>query len=110
MREILLQQLPPPIETEGELPITLTYQNTIGPLLTGNCSACHGENGVQELNLTTYEAALAGGLSGPGIVPGDPDASLVVIKLTATEPHFAQLTPEQLALVIQWITEGAPEE
>jgi mono/diheme cytochrome c family protein len=110
LREILLQQLTPPTESEDEPPTTLTYKNTIGPLFTESCSACHGENGIQELNLTTYETALAGGLSGPGIVPGDPDASLVVIKLTATEPHFAQLTPEELALVIQWITEGAPEK
>jgi mono/diheme cytochrome c family protein len=109
LREILLQQLPPPPEPEVEPPATLTYSNTIGPLLTERCSACHGVDGIQGLDVTTYESAILGGLGGPAIVPGDPDASLVVSKLTADQPHFAQLTTNELEMLIEWINAGAPE-
>ncbi len=109
LREFLVQQLPPPPEPEAAPPASLTYQDAIGPLLTENCGACHGEDGIQGLNLTTYETALAGGLSGPAVVPGDPDASLIIQKQTADQPHFAQLTTAELEMLMEWINAGAPE-
>ncbi len=109
LREFLVQQLPPLPEPEAEPPASLTYQDAIGPLLTENCGACHGEDGIQGLNLTTYETALAGGLSGPTVVPGDPDASLIIQKQTADQPHFAQLTTAELEMLMEWINAGAPE-
>jgi mono/diheme cytochrome c family protein len=79
-------------------------------LLQSRCGACHGENGLQGLNLTNYASLLAGGKSGPALISGDPDASLIVQKQTAAQPHFAQLTPQELELLIQWIRSGAPEK
>jgi hypothetical protein len=61
------------------------------------------------LNLTTYEGAMAGGSSGPAILAGDPENSLVVQKQTGDQPHFSPFTPEELDLVIDWIADGAPE-
>jgi mono/diheme cytochrome c family protein len=109
LREILKQQLPPkptPVPTTG----ALTYNDTIGPLFNQRCSACHGQNATQGLNLTTYQTALAGSKNGPVIVPGQPDASLLVKKQSADQPHFGQLAPEELKLVKDWIAAGAPEK
>lgn len=111
LRAILQEQLPPtptlqPLPEGG----ALTYEATILPLLKSRCGSCHGENGLQGLNLTTYASLLAGGKSGPALTPGDPDASLIVQKQTAAQPHFAQLTPQELELLIQWIRSGAPEK
>jgi nitrate/TMAO reductase-like tetraheme cytochrome c subunit len=111
LREVLMSQLPPqptpaPLPQGGEA----TYAATIGPLLQARCGGCHGENGIQGLNLTTYASALAGGSSGPAVVPGDAQASLLVQKQSGAQPHFGQLTPEELELVIQWIEDGAAEE
>jgi mono/diheme cytochrome c family protein len=113
LRQALADQFPPtptpmplPAITEGPI----TYANTIGSLLAGRCGGCHGESGVQGLNLTTYQGALAGSENGPVIVPGDPEGSLLVQKQSAAEPHFGQLSDEELELVIQWIGDGAPEE
>ena len=111
LREVLLSQLPstptpaavPPPSGEP------TYDNAIGALLTSRCGACHGETGIQGLNLTTYAGAMAGGASGPAIVPGDAAASLLVQKQTASQPHFGQLTTDELALVQEWIEAGALE-
>jgi mono/diheme cytochrome c family protein len=111
LREILLSQLPPeptPIApAEGE---ALTYQTTIGPVLESRCGACHGaSNSLKGLDLTSYEGVLEGGESGVVIVAGDPDNSLLIIVQSGEEPHFAQLTPDELDLLERWIADGAPE-
>ena len=112
LREVLLSQLPPqptPMPTPGGGP--LTYEATIGPLLQSRCGPCHGASGgLQGLNLTSYEAVLAGGTNGPAIVPGDPQGSLLVQKQSGEQPHFSQLTPQELDLVVEWIVAGAPEK
>jgi mono/diheme cytochrome c family protein len=111
LREVLLSQLPPP-PTPGAPPSSgaLTYQETVGLLLQERCGACHGSTGgIQGLDLTTYEGILQGGDSGPAIIPGDAPGSLVVIKQSGAQPHFGQLTPEELGLVFEWIAAGAPE-
>lgn len=110
LREILQSQLPP-VPTPAPVPLggALTYQATIGPLLKVRCGTCHGSGGIMGLNLTDYTAALSGSANGPVILPGDPQGSLLVQKQSGPQPHFGQLTPEELQLVIDWITAGAPE-
>jgi nitrate/TMAO reductase-like tetraheme cytochrome c subunit len=111
LRQIVLEQLPPtptpaPVQTGG----ALTYDDTIGPLFEARCGSCHGDGGIKGLNLTTYQTAMSGGADGPVIVPGDPDGSLLVQKQKGELPHFGQLAPDELDLVIRWITAGAPEK
>lgn len=111
LRERLIDQLPPtptpmPAPVGGEL----SFNATIGPLLEARCGACHGTtDSIQELDLTAYQPALDGGVSGPAIIPGDPDGSLLIQKQTADQSHFGQFSPQELDLVIQWIEAGAPE-
>jgi nitrate/TMAO reductase-like tetraheme cytochrome c subunit/mono/diheme cytochrome c family protein len=109
LREILFEQVPPPAELGPEIG-ALTYVETIGPLFAERCGNCHGEDGLQGLNLTAYTTTLEGGLGGPAIVPGDPDGSRVIQKMTTTQPHFSRFSPEELNLVIEWIEAGAPEQ
>lgn len=110
LREILSQQIPPtptpaPIQTDADL----TYAGVIGPLFQSRCGSCHGQGGLKNLNLTTYESALAGGDSGPAVVPGEPEASRLVQVQSGPSPHFSQLAPQELDVVIQWIEAGAPQ-
>jgi mono/diheme cytochrome c family protein len=112
LREILLDQLPPePTPTplpEGE---EITFQSAIGPMLEGNCGACHSaSNPLKGLDLTTYEGIQQGGESGAVIVANDPENSLIIIIQTSEDPHFAQLTSDELELLEQWIADGALEE
>ena len=114
LRDLLKDQLPAPTP-EPVVPTPapgaqVTYKDVVGPLFTSRCGSCHGEGGIQGLNLTTYQAALAGGQNGPVIVPGDPEASLLVQKQSGDKPHFSQLTPDELQLVVDWIAAGAPEK
>jgi len=53
---------------------------------------------------------MQGGTSGPVINPGDAKGSLLVQKQAGELPHFGQLTPEELSILIEWINEGAKEK
>ena len=61
------------------------------------------------LNLTTYADAINGGASGPVIIPGDSANSLLIVK-QQVGGHPGQLTPEEIAQMIEWIEAGAPEK
>ena len=111
LREVLLSQLPPeptPLPTpEGG---QVTFSTVIGPLFQTRCGSCHGSSdGLQGLDLSSYEGVLKGGTNGPAVVPGDVEGSLLVQKQSAEMAHFSQLTPDELELVKSWIEAGAPE-
>lgn len=88
---------------------SLTWDNAIGPMLVAKCTTCHGAGALAGLNLLTYADAMKGGASGPAIVPGDAANSLLVQKQQAGG-HPGQLTPEEIAQLIEWINAGAPEK
>ncbi len=97
-----------PLAPPSEVPAVEgpTYSGTIGPLLTERCSICHG--GSAGLTVTDYESLVAGSASGPVIVSGDPDGSRIV-EVQRGE-HYAQLSEDELSLLIEWIANGAPEQ
>ena len=79
-------------------------------MFESKCGACHSEsNSLAGLDLTNYEGALEGGESGAVILAGDPENSRLIIIQNSDEPHFAQLTTEELDLVVDWIANGAAE-
>ena len=95
----------------GAPPLTASsYDDGIRAILVDKCGKCHAENAMKGLTLTTYAGMLKGGEDGPAIVKGDPTNSLLVQIQTGSQPHFSQLTPEQLAVIMRWIQAGAPEK
>ena len=89
----------------------VSYEADIRPLLQAKCVSCHGEKTRKaDLNLTTAAAAARGGESGPGIVPGDPDKSLLYEKI-----HGGEMPPDdkdrlseiEIKLIERWILNGA---
>jgi mono/diheme cytochrome c family protein len=58
------------------------------------------------LDLSSYEAAISGGDSGPAVEPGDPDGSELV-ALQAKGGHPGQFADDELDLIRQWIEDGA---
>lgn len=88
----------------------LTWTADILPLMEARCVMCHSQaNPMGGLNLAEYQAALAGGAAGAGIVPGNPDASQLVVKQAAGN-HAGQFTTEELNVLVEWITGGATEK
>ena len=114
LRETILDQLPalPPSPTPlvvSDLPEDLTYTDLISGILITRCETCHGESAQGGLDLSTYAGIIAGSENGIVIIPGDPEASLLVGKTTGDEPHFSQFSNQELDLLREWIESGAPE-
>ena len=83
----------------------------IGAIFTDKCSGCHGaSDAMKNLTLVTYAGVMAGSVDGAVIVPGDPANSLLIKVQSADQPHFGQLSSDELAQVIAWIQAGAPEK
>jgi mono/diheme cytochrome c family protein len=110
LKAIIEAQLPPTPTPAAPSSGPLTYTDTIGPIFQARCGTCHSNGGMLGLNLTTYQTTMAGSINGPVIVPGNPDGSLLVHKQSFNQPHFGQLAPEELKLVIEWILAGALEK
>lgn len=101
---------PPPTRTPlpGEAPPLNTWEDGVSQLLETRCGACHISERFGGLSLATYQDALAGGSQGPAIVPGDPEAS-VLVQIQRAGKHPGQLTPDELEGITEWIQNGAPE-
>jgi len=97
-----------PSPTPGEGVAANSWDGTYSALFRNRCSTCHGTTQVGGLSLATYQEALAGGNSGPAIVPGNPEQS-VLVQIQQQGGHPGQLTDEELQQVIEWIEAGAPE-
>jgi hypothetical protein len=87
-----------------------SWNDGIGAFFDAECGMCHS-SGIRtsELNLTSYQAAIEGGKSGPAIRPGAGGISPVVLWPQRAD-HPVQLDPEDLAAIQAWIDAGAPEE
>ncbi|MCJ7513898.1 MAG: cytochrome b/b6 domain-containing protein [Anaerolineales bacterium] len=99
---------PPPSPTPAPI-AAATWAGGLGDLLGQRCGACHGATALSGLSLSSYASALQGGTRGPAIVPGDPNAS-VLVQIQSAGSHAGQLTTEDLAVIIAWIQSGAPEQ
>ena len=89
------------------------YQSDIQPIFNNNCIFCHQNGGSATLNLATYSGTMTGGWSGPAIIAGDHQNSLLyqrIIQPIGTDgsmPPNDPLSQSQIDLIAQWIDEGA---
>ena len=93
------------------------FNRDIRPILNRHCTACHG--GVKEaggISFVFRDKALATGESGRRtIVPGDPDGSELIRRVTSTDPdlvmpqpeHGPPLAPGEIDKLRAWIRQGA---
>lgn len=88
----------------------VSWQSDIVPLMEEHCISCHSQaTPLGGLDLSSYEATLAGGDSGPAVVPGEAHTSLLITRQLSGD-HPGQWSREQIDLVLHWIEVGAPEE
>jgi mono/diheme cytochrome c family protein len=86
---------------------TLPFDSTAGPIFKSNCVGCHGAAvKMKELNLSTEETALKGSESGPVVVPGNPDESILFKKVQSGtmpmgKPHLSDKDVETIRLWIK---------
>ncbi|MFZ9856345.1 MAG: PSD1 and planctomycete cytochrome C domain-containing protein, partial [Limisphaerales bacterium] len=92
------------------------FEQKIRPVLAEHCFECHSANGKSVkggLRLDGRDAMLAGGDSGPAVVPGKPGDSLLLKAIGHTHPDLA-MPPKKAKLpeairqdVARWIADGA---
>ncbi|HEU5073963.1 MAG TPA: hypothetical protein VFU02_07315, partial [Polyangiaceae bacterium] len=91
----------------------------------GKCTYCHYETGVAP-DLSDPFDPVHGVVDVPAttdgwtrVVPGDPDSSLLVVRVEATAPSeagdpmpkvYPRLTPDEVQTVTQWILQGALDD
>ena len=96
----------------------LDFYQDIYPFLKANCISCHNKTTTKaDLDMETPEMMKKGGESGPSILPGKGAESLVVLASlhqndlemppANNKSGAVNLTPKEVALLTQWINEGA---
>jgi mono/diheme cytochrome c family protein len=100
-------------------PSKVDYNREVRPILARNCFACHGQDETKRakgLRLDRRESAIAALKSGEhAIVPGDPESSQLVERITADDETLrmpprksgGRLKPAEVAVLERWIREGA---
>jgi hypothetical protein len=97
------------------------YNWDVKPILSDNCFRCHGPDeksrraGLRLDNPDSAYAALSGRTERHAIVPGDPEHSELVKRITADTPAVRMppastnktLTEQQIETLKQWIAQGA---
>jgi hypothetical protein len=102
-------------EPENEpIPEQVSYADDIQPIFNSNCagSQCHIGGMSNGLSLVSYSTLMEGGISGPVVIPGEPDSSIIVRRLEGTiQPQMPfQLPPlphARIQLIRDWIAQGA---
>lgn len=94
------------------------FENKIRPLLANKCYKCHSSKAEKikgGLSVEFRESLLKGGDSGPAIVPGDLDKSLLIkaVRYTDTDlqmpPKGEKLSDTEIADLERWVQMGAPD-
>ncbi len=87
------------------------FEKVIRPLLVEKCLGCHGEKKPKgDLRLDSLAGMLKGGESGPAIVPGKPEQSLLVIAVRHNEQLKMpkdKLPAADIAALAAWVKAGA---
>ena len=95
------------------------FQRQVRPILSDNCFLCHGpDKGTRmaDVRLDIKEGAFATRKNGAIIVPGKPEDSLLIKRISSDNPGFRMpppfahktLTPAQIDTLRRWVAQGAP--
>jgi hypothetical protein len=90
---------------------SVRFAADVHPVLLANCIGCHG--GTNGFFVDTYETLMAGGISGPVVIPGNGEGSTIIKKMRGTTfgvrmpqggPYLPDSTINKISL---WIQQGA---
>ena len=90
-----------------------SYRCKVQPVFNAYCTVCHASvSPAANLNLTSYATTMAGGVSGPCVIPGDPVNSLLYEYVAGYRNHpqdqgFMNLGAKAINDIKAWIAEGA---
>src|SRR5579863_705709 len=92
------------------------FEKKVRPVFVDNCYKCHSQDAEKikgGLLLDSRAGVLKGGDTGPAIVPGNPDLSLMIQAIRYTNkdlqmpPNDRQLANSEINILEQWVKMGA---
>ncbi len=87
------------------------FETKVRPILATQCYACHSTVPMGGLRMDSRAALLKGGATGPALVPGDPEKSLLIRAVRQTEalkmPKGGRLAKAEIDTLVEWIRDGA---
>jgi hypothetical protein len=89
------------------------FEKSVRPILVSRCQGCHGAKTQKGgLRLDGRAAVIAGGSTGPAVVPGNPKDSLLVDAINYGEPYQmppkSKLPEAEIATLTDWVKRGLP--
>jgi Protein of unknown function (DUF1553)/Protein of unknown function (DUF1549)/Planctomycete cytochrome C len=101
--------------TADDLSAVEWFETKVRPILVDNCYTCHSAETKPAggLRVDDRSGLLTGGNTGPAVVPGNPQASLLLQRVAHSDtkrrmPKEGQpLSHEQIAALRLWVKEGA---
>jgi hypothetical protein len=110
-----------PAAADGDANAAVRFDRDILPILAEHCFACHGPDAANrqaDLRLDTTEGSTADRDGVRAIVPGNPQASELLVRVHSTDPTVVmpppdtnkRLTPQEKLLLERWIAAGATRE
>jgi hypothetical protein len=91
------------------------FETRVRPVLAKNCYGCHSseiKSPMGGLFLDSRNGVVTGGKSGPAIVPGDPNASLLIRAVRYQGPKMppsGQMSDAIVDDLVKWVAMGAPD-
>ena len=89
------------------------FELKIRPILANRCFGCHSSAPLGGLAMNTRNGLLKGGKTGPALIPGNPNESLIIQAIEHTNdkmkmPLGGSKIPEiEIATLKQWVKDGA---
>jgi hypothetical protein len=107
-----------PLGAEEPMPAVVEFNRDIRPILSDHCFQCHGPDKAKrkaDLRLDTEAGAFADLGDARAIVPGEPDRSELLHRITTTDrkrqmppaKSGRKLSERQIQLIRRWIAQGA---
>jgi len=103
----------PSLATPALAPADLQFfEAKVRPILANKCYSCHSAKADRVrggLLLDTREATLAGGNTGPALVAGKPDESLLIQAIRYADPDLQmppkgeKLSDDEIATLTEWV-------
>ena len=100
--------------SDGSSPELEFFETKVRPLLATHCYECHSAESKKlqaGIRVDFRDGLLSGGDSGPALVPGQPDGSLLIEALRYESfemPPKGKLPAAEIEIIERWVAMGAP--
>lgn len=113
MRLVMLLSAAVVLYCRGATAEEISFSGDVRPILAEYCVQCHGPD--EQQRQADLRLDLADDSTSAAIVPGDPDVSALILRLTTEDPEMRMPPPEmqkrptekEIDILRQWISEGA---